>query len=181
MKSGLMLGGFKKGMGMLSCLFLVMFFMVSATEAFSQKANYSGTWTLNASKSNFGEQPGRGGPRMGAATLTVTQEGNDMTIERLSQRRDGQEFKTTEKLTLDGKVSENQAFNGTRKSTASYSSDGKTLTISSTLRFEREGQVVERNSTDTWTLSDGGKTLTIVTTASTPRGERKITTVYDKK
>ena len=81
---------------------------------FSQ-VNYSGTWTLNQTKSNMGE--GMGG-RMAAKALTVVQQGNDLSVERTQDSRDGEEMKTTSKYTLDGKECANTGImNSKLKST----------------------------------------------------------------
>jgi len=40
---------------------------------------------------------------------------------------------------------------------------------------------MEMKTTEVWTLTEGGKSLTITSTSSTPRGEMKVTLVYDKK
>jgi hypothetical protein len=162
-----------------SFLFLVSIFFFTQT-SYAQKANFSGSWSLNESKSNFGEQGG-GGFRMAPGTLTITQQGQSMTIEREATGPNGQSFKSTDKITLDGKECENQSFGGTKKSIATWSSDGSKLTISSTSVFERDGQTMERKSVEIYSLLDGGKTLSVESTFSSPRGERKSAAVYDKK
>ena len=146
----------------------------SATIA--QKVNFTGTWLFSEEKSELGE----GRFRRAATKLTIKQEGNDMSIERVSQNRDGEEITTIEKYTLDGKECENPAFNTTRKSTVTWSEDGNSLTISSTMVFEREGQEMEMKSSEVLTLTDEGKSLSITSTSMSPRGEMKTTYVYDK-
>ncbi len=157
-------------------LFLGAFLLFSSA-TFAQKVNFSGTWTFNEDKSELGE----GRFRRAATKLTIKQEGNNMSIERVSQRRDGEEFTSTEKYTLDGKECENPAFNTTRKSTVTWSEDGKSLTIASTMVFEREGQETEMKSSEILTLTDNGKSLSISSTSMSPRGEMKRTYVYDKE
>jgi len=46
--------------------------------------------------------------------------------------------------------------------------------------FDRDGETMEMKSVEQWKLSDGGKILSIDSSSSTPRGERKATMVYDK-
>ncbi len=84
------------------------------------------------------------------------------------------------KYTLDGKESNNSTGRGTSKSIASWSADGKILTIKSTRSLERNGETVTMNSTDVWSMPDKN-TVTIVSTSSSPNGDRTITTVYNKK
>jgi len=138
------------------------------------KVDFSGEWSFNESKSNMGEG------RFQTSLMLIKQEGNNLTIERLQKGRDGQEMKVTQKLTLDGKESKYTAGRGTRKSTVTWSDDGMALTVKSTMVFDRNGETMEMKSVEQWKLSEGGKILSIESSSSTPRGERKATMVYDK-
>ncbi|HQM70886.1 MAG TPA: hypothetical protein PK521_16390, partial [Bacteroidales bacterium] len=97
-----------------------------------------------------------------------------LTVDRT---RGDQTFST--KYTLDGKESVNATGRGESKSTATWSADGKSLTIVTTRTIERDGQTIQMKTTEVWTLT--GTQLTIASTSSTPNGERKTTMVYDKK
>jgi hypothetical protein len=164
--------------------------MPLAINAQGSKADFSGKWTLNASKSDMGQPPqGQGQPsqgrgqRMGGfggGDFTATQEANLLTVERTRTGQDGQSMTITSKYTLDGKVSVNTTGRGESKSTANWSADGKSLTILTTRTFERDGQSMEMKSNEVWTLT-GPSTLSIVNTMNTPNGERKTSMVYDKK
>ena len=160
----------------LTFFFLIVVVCFSATYAGAEKVDFSGKWALNNDKSQAGE----GGRRMIAATMTVTQQGNDLTLEKLYQRQSGEEFTSSEKLTLDGKECENTVNERTRKSTATWSEDGKQLTIASTMVFERDGNQLEIKSVEIWKLAEEGKALSIDYTSQSPRGERKAVYVYDK-
>jgi hypothetical protein len=137
------------------------------------KANFAGTWAMNAEKSTLpqGGGPG-GGQRMGGGNFTVTQEANLLT-----QSRTGPDGTVREsKYTLDGKESVNATGGGESKSTATWSADGKSLTIVTKSNFNGN----ERTSTAVWSLIDS-KTLSIVSTRQGQDGEVKTTIVYDKK
>jgi len=153
-----------------------------STNGQGSKANFAGTWAFNAEKSNMGEAPqgGGGGMRMGGGSFVAKQEANLLTVDRTRTTQDGQTVTTTSKYTLDGKESINTTQRGDSKSVATWSSDGKSLTIVTTSTFERDGQTTEMKSTAVWTLTSP-TLLTIVTTMNTPNGERKTTAVYDKK
>jgi hypothetical protein len=84
------------------------------------------------------------------------------------------------KYTLDGKESANTTPRGNSKSVASWSADGKTLTLNTTRTVERNGETREMKSTELWSLTDA-KTLSVKSTSTTPGGERKNSLVYDKK
>ena len=160
---------------------LAFLIMPLASNGQAGKANFSGTWALNAEKSTFGQgqgQPpqgqGRGGP--GGGNFVAKQEANLLTVERTMGDRT-----VISKYTLDGKESVNSTGRGESKSVATWSTDGKALTIVTTRSFERDGQTVQMKSTEVWTLN-GPSTLSIVTTSTSREGqERKRTMVYDKK
>jgi hypothetical protein len=162
----------------LSALTMILALIVPViTHAQGGKANFSGTWALNAEKSTQpqgGGGGGGGGQRMGGGNFVITQEANLLT--RTSTGQDGTQRVT--KYTLDGKESVNTSRGGDSKSVATWSADGKTLTIVTT-RTTDNG---ERKSTEAWTLTDA-KTLSILSTSPGRDGgaERKSTRVYDKK
>ena len=113
---------------------LIVFMLVSA--GLLAQSNFSGTWGFNESKSNFGESQFR----FAATTMTVTQDANSLSVESTMPGRDGGEMKTNAKYALDGSVSENPMFNSSRKSTAAWSADKKSLTIASVMTFEMGGE-----------------------------------------
>lgn len=156
---------------------VVTLFLFSAVSVFGQdkKTDYSGAWKLNESKSQIGE--GRG--RMAALRLKITQDATMLSNDKTSVRQSGEEITTTEKVTFDGKETDNSMNNRKRKSTASWSADGKELTINSTTIFERDGNTMEIKATEVYKLG-ADETLTIEVTSSSPRGEFKATLVYDK-
>ncbi len=143
------------------------------------QANFAGTWALNESKSKFGESQFM----RGASALVVTQDAKLLTVESTMQGRDGNEMKMSSKYNLDGSASENPGFmNSTSKSTTTWSADKKTLTIVTTMKFERDGQTTERKSSQAWTLAEGGKMLMVESTRTGRDGnEVKTTAAYDKK
>jgi hypothetical protein len=160
--------------------------MPLALNAQGSKANFAGKWAFNATKSDMGQPPqgqaqGQGGGmRMGGGDFTATQEANLLTVESTRTGQDGQAVTTTSKYTLDGKVSVNTTARGESKSTATWSADGKSLTIVTTRTFERDGQTTEMKTTEVWSLTNP-TTLSRTSTMNTPNGERKTTMVFDKK
>ncbi len=166
----------KKSNLTVSALFLalIVFSLLPAISRAQGKVNFTGKWTLNESKSNLGE-----GNFRGSSQLTVEQKGNDMTIERVSHNRNGDEMTTTDKLTLDGKECDNSSGNRTRKSKASWSADGKTLTINSHMEFSRDGNTFSFDVVETWKLQNSGA-LEVDYSSKSPRGERNMTLVYEK-
>ncbi|NLN31760.1 MAG: hypothetical protein GX158_11130 [Bacteroidales bacterium] len=165
--------------GMIIFVFTIMPFSLNGQAG---KVNFSGSWALNADKSTFGPGPGgqapqgqRPGGGFAGGNFVVSQEAGQLTVERT---RGDQAF--TSKYSLDGRESINSTGRGESRSTASWLPDGKTLRIVTTRTFSRGAQDMEIKTTEEWTLS-AANVLTIVSTSSTPGGERKTTMVYDKK
>jgi hypothetical protein len=153
----------------------ILFMPVSAQ---TSPVNFSGTWGFNESKSNLGD----GGFRMAATTLAVVHQGNDMVIDRTQPSYEGEEIKTNEKYTLDGKECSNTGMmNSVRKSTVNWSEDKKSLTFVTALTFEREGEKMEMKSTEVWKMAADNNSLTIDSDFSSQWGDMKTTLVYDKK
>jgi hypothetical protein len=157
---------------------LLAFTMIvcSFLSANAQRASFSGEWKLDASKSELGEFSSRV-----PLSIKASQKDDAITVTKTTPGFNGGEpMTTTVTLTYDGKVVESEGFGGAkRKSTAKWSDDGKTLTISSNMVLERDGQSFEIKSTENWTLTKDGW-LSIVTNSSTPRGEMTIKAVYTK-
>ena len=163
----------------LTTILLVSFVLVSFTlfAAETNKVDFSGEWSLNEDKSDFGESRWRRAP----SKVTIAQKENDLTITRVSAGRDGGERVTTEKYTLDGKACKNEGFrNQVKESTVKWAEDSKSLIISSVMIFERDGDEFEITTTETLKISEDGKTLSIDVSSTSPRGDRKVTQVFDK-
>jgi hypothetical protein len=155
---------------------LASFFFLSISDSFAQdsKAVFTGTWTLNESKSQLGEGPGR----RAATKLVITQDAAVMSVERTSTRQNGEVVTTTEKYNYDGSETDNSTAMRQKKSKASWSADGQSFTVNSTTIFERDGNTMEMKSTEVYKLG-ADKTLVIDNTMSSQRGDFKTTLVYD--
>ena len=172
----------------LSAMVIIAFLVMPlASNGQSGKANFAGTWALNAEKST--PAPGQGQPPQGGGqgqgqgmrggfgggNFVAKQEANLLTVDRTMGDRT-----VSSKYTLDGKESINTTGRGESKSVATWSADGKSLTIVTTRSFERDGQTTQMKTSEVWSLTNPS-TLSITTTRTTPNGERKSTMVYDKK
>ena len=135
------------------------------------KTDFSGTWTLDAAKSDPPPQ-GRGGGG-GGGTLTIKQTGTELSI--TSEGRQGPQTMTYK---LDGSESTNQVMGrggaSTAKSTAKW--DGSSLVIETTRDFN--GMSI--TTKEVRRLDNGGKEMLVETTAQTPNGEQKRKVVYTK-
>jgi hypothetical protein len=160
---------------LLLLLFMALLFMPFISHAQSSKTDFSGNWKLNETKSKMGERGLRG-----EGEMSITQDGNNLTIDRTVEGRNGSTITNQQKFTLDGKESVNESRMGKGKSKVNFSEDGKTLNFLTTTTMTRNDQSREVNSTQQWRMLDKN-TLEINTTMTTPNGERKTTAVFDRK
>jgi len=156
-------------------LFITLFLLVSSITFAQLPVNFSGSWTFNESKSDLGE----GSTRMVSQKLTIVQDEKSFNLERTYTGQDGEERKLSETYTLDGKESVNPVFNTSKKSTAVWSADKKSLTVSSVLVFEMNGEQIEIKSIEQYKYSDS-KDLIIDSQTTSTRGDRKAILVYNK-
>jgi hypothetical protein len=132
--------------------------------------NLSGEWKMNAAKSDFGPQPA---PEFMVRTIKH----NDPSLE-ISTHQKGAAGETTTQLkyTTDGKESINKLPSGEAKGSAKW--QGANLVIDTS----REFQGMTLIGKETWTVSDGGKVLTILNHISIAgQGEFDIKLVFDKQ
>jgi hypothetical protein len=181
----------KERLMIMSVLLVAAMLLPTAMMGQGSKTNFTGSWVYDATRSNTGQpqgqdqgqnqrQAGQNRPGMGGGDFTVKQDGNVLTVERTMKAPDGTVNTMTSKYTLDGSESVNSSRGGESKSVATWSSDGKKLTIKTTRTMNRGGETRTMNSTEVWSLSDP-KTLTMEMTMPSPNGDRKMTSVYTKK
>ena len=160
-------------------LFIFSFLMISfVTYAVPKKVKFSGGWTLNKEKSNIGEY----GEMIAATKLIINQKGKKLAIEKQRTSMEGESYTYTEKYTLDGKECENTIPEIAKmKSTANWSEDKKSLTITSTILFEWEGNEMEVKTIEILKFTEDGNSLSINQNISTEYGDLENTLVYDKE
>ncbi len=155
------------------------FMLVALAASAAAKPNFSGTWALDATKSECGQ---RG---CNAETMTVKQDGDKLTVERKTTGPQGGENTSTDTYTADGKEGDftmNMMRNEVKgKRTSKWSADGKALEVHDKASLDTPNGAMTIDSTSTWTLSDDGKTLTIEGTRTTPRGDQKFKRVFNKQ
>jgi hypothetical protein len=136
----------------------------------ADKPNFSGDWTLDASKSEFGPIPA-------PASMTRKIDHSDPAVTVTEARTGGPQgdLTATMKYSTDGKETVNQFMGNDVKATANW--DGNALVIAMTADFG--GSQIKL--TNKWTLSDDGKTLTDASHIALPQGEFDMTYVLTKK
>ena len=140
-------------------------------------ANFSGEWKLNEGKSDLGQFA-----NFAIRTIKANQTNDSIQIARTAPSFNGGDATTNETLTFDGKQSESSLFgNSKKKASAAWSDDGQALTITYTLSLDFNGQTTEVSGKEKWTLSDGGKTLTLENNSSSSFGDLSTKSVYEKQ
>lgn len=149
---------------------VVLLAALAAMAAAADKPNFSGEWSVNADKSNFGPMPP-------PASMTRKVDHSDPALSYTQAVVGGPQGDQTitMKLSTDGKETTNELMGNPVKSSAKW--DGSALMITAKADFGG----AEITLTDKWTLSDDGKILTDAMHVVSPQGEFDITYVMDKK
>jgi hypothetical protein len=133
----------------------------------SEKPNFSGEWTMNAGKSNFGQLP----PPAKFVRKIQHLEPSLTVIEE--QTAGGRDSTTTRKITTDGK-SVTLELNGAAALCSSVW-DGTDIVATTTL------DSVGLKFTDRMSLSSDGKILTSKVQIATPQGDGEMIIVFDRQ
>jgi hypothetical protein len=157
-------------------IFLVAPAILFSFTSLPDKANFSGEWKLNESKSDLG-QMAPFAPRK----IKVEQKDDAISISKTAPSFSGEDVTVSETLTFDGKEVETKIMgNSKRKASAKWSDDGQTLTITYDILLDFNGQQTEIKGTETWVLADGGKTLVSQNNSTSSYGELQAKGVYEK-
>ena len=180
--------------GALVCALLVNVFAAPAAPA-----NFAGTWALNKSKS--ADLPPQWS-NLESLTLTVTQDAQQLTVaSEMKMAADANAggggggmgggrgrgmgaFPPSASYKLDGTETTADATGGrggTSTLKAAWKDDGKTLELKRVTKFNFQGNDVTATTTEAWSLSADGKTLTVKRSSESPRGSQTSTLVFDKK
>jgi hypothetical protein len=149
--------------------------MLVAVSALAQNAtpNFSGTWTLDLAKSDFGPAPP---PDSVVMTIDHKEPSLKSTTVQKGQQGDATNEST---ITTDGKENVNKlraaGIDQDVKSTSKW--NGRKLTTERVL--EIQGMSIGMN--DAWELSDDVKVLTIVREINTPQGSFSTRMAFNRK
>jgi hypothetical protein len=145
-----------------------------AASAFAQaKPDFSGTWNLDLTKSDFGPTPP-------PDSMVLVVEHKEPALKIMStQTSQGASISNTRNITTDGKPNANklQTGDGAQDVTSTSKWNGNKLSTAYTL--EMQGMKLGVN--DSWSLSADGKVLTVMRAISTEQGDLALTTVFNKK
>ena len=133
------------------------------------KPNFTGTWKLNVSKSDFGPLPAPD-----SRTDKITHADPDLT-DAVTQSGQMGDLSAELKYSTDGKETTNTVRGNEIKSTAKW--DGDELVIDGKASFNGSDVTLK----DRWSLSADGKTLTILRHIVSPMGEADQKVVLEKQ
>jgi hypothetical protein len=150
------------------------------------KPDFTGSWKLNTEKSDAPPQMGGGEGRAGggrgmgggmgpAAEVFATQMGDKLMLDQKTGERS-----RTLTFYLDGRESRNPGMRNSEMVSKAHW-DGGSLVIEGNMSFQGPNGSMTIASKEIRSLSDDGKTMTVVTTTTTPRGENTRKAVYDKQ
>ena len=161
-------------------LLFVLLFLVSTTTVQSQTpTNFSGKWEFDTTRSSSGMLETTYG---GTVILQINQNPSSISFSEIWKKKGNSDYKTSaDAYNLDGKEKIRKSDIGTSKKSAKWSQDKKILTITNLDTQKLKGVLQDFLVVDTYTLSDGGRTLTMERSSKNPvQGEKTAKKVYSK-
>jgi hypothetical protein len=142
--------------------------------------DFSGTWEFDKAASSPGTVHAT---FEGAVMRKITQSASKFTYRDTYVRSGSDDWSTTDEVfNLDGKEQIKKDGANSRKKSALWSADKKTLTLTYKETYMEKGVAKELLAADSYKLSDEGKTLTIETFSKNQvTGETKTASVFRKK
>ncbi|HEY9533262.1 MAG TPA: hypothetical protein VIQ77_01950 [Mucilaginibacter sp.] len=187
----------KNKRSVLSCLVIllagVIYFTVQAQQKNgAHRADFSGEWKFNKSKSEFvGQFPLCifGNDRMRSKTMEIVGYKHFLTVNAASSSSDGALVTRQYELIFDGKKREATYIGNPRdKSTARWSDDGQTMIVNSARTmtdpvspFNTYGKTEDIKVTEVWKLINAGKSISIQVKSQSSSGENNMKLIYDKQ
>jgi len=166
---------------------LIYFPVLAQQKKNIHRADFSGEWKSKESISmggnivcTYGE-----GDRMLYKTMKIAQQANFISIEVSDPSPNSGPAKSQEKLAFDGKAREiDRAPGFGKKFTVTWSADGQTMTVNTTVRLTIAQKQELVYVTEVWKLSNDGNSISVQTNAKSGLlgndRERSWTTVFNK-
>lgn len=148
----------------------VMALVVALTLPAADKPDFSGSWKLNAARSDFGPMP-----PPDKWDMVVEHKDPNLKIKttmanaQMGERNDEAEYVT------DGRETP------VKETTAKVTWEGALIVFKTSRTVNMQGEKVEIKSEEKWSLSEDGKTLTVDAKLSAPMGEFEMKRVLDKQ
>ncbi|CAN5325829.1 hypothetical protein BH20ACI2_BH20ACI2_24720 [soil metagenome] len=176
---------------------ILSLFLMAISVSAQKASNFSGTWTLDVSKSKLGERV-----TIESQTLTVTQTDKDIKVVTATKRaappagapagggggRPGGGGgmgggDTTVSYNLDGKevTIEQESPMGKVPMKMSGKIDGGKLKLASARTFNGPNGEITTTNKESWSVSEDGNVLTVDREMTSPRGTNSTQSVYTRK
>ena len=143
--------------------------LLLAATALLAKQDLTGSWSMVADKSDFGQLPA---PT--SIERVIDHKDPEISVKTTQAGAQG-EVKTDYHYTTDGKEFTQTTRFGELKGTANW--EGEELVV----KTKRQLQGGEISTVERWKLNDGGKALVVNSQITTPQGEFKYTIHFEKK
>jgi hypothetical protein len=147
------------------------------------KANFSGIWVLDKSKTDASQFMGvsEGAEQAPNTTMTmlVEQQGTTVRVTRVL-RVQGEERKEIHTYKTDGGQTTNTGFRGESVVARAFW-EGDKLVVVATRTMKVLLKEISADSRGVWSLSPDGKTLTIDAKVHSLRGEQRVKAVFDRQ
>jgi len=155
------------------CAASVALLLAASARAQDTKPNFSGTWSIDLAKSDFGPAPPP------ESVVHVIEHKEPSVKDTATQKGSQGEVTSDRTLTTDGKENtyKLKTMVGEQDVKATSHWDGRKL--ATVLKFEIQGAPVNIN--EAWELSADGKVLTIVREIKSPQGEFTQRALYNKQ
>lgn len=168
------------GLRTISGLLLLLTFTICSSSVLpDNKTDFTGTWIINLSKSDFGDSPLYVAPKH----LKVKQYTDKIEIERVVIGVSGADSTMHEQIAFGGGEMEMiTADKRTRHYTINWVEDGKKMLEEYSSSYSNNPGEEEYHTTEMWQLSADGKQLTLKKKVVVSNGyEYEVTAVYEKQ
>lgn len=159
---------------------ILMFLLISMAAEAQIPINFSGKWEFDKAKSSADLLDSK---FEGIVTRQITQTATTIAYHDIYVQKGSNDWKTLDEIfNLDGKEQVKKDNSGTTKKSTKWSQETKVLTLIFLLTYTEDGVSKEISITESYKLSDDGKTLNIESFSKNPvTGETKTKAVYHKK
>ena len=141
------------GAGKITALLSIALILISlAAIPLTKRVDFSGSWIMNTEKSDFGGLA----PSTMIKRMEVRQQSSAISIQRFVDPNGPQDTVSLEVLRFDGSATETKVSGAQKVSTMKWADDGRSFTEIS----ETTDGHYDRTNTQTWALSEDGRSLT---------------------
>ena len=146
---------------------------LTCTLAAADKPDFTGSWKMNAAKSDFGPMPPPDKWDMAVEHKDPALKVKTTMANQMGERTNEAAYTTDGKETTVGE--------GAGQTQATVTWDGESIVFKTVRKANMQGEQIEIKGVEKWTLSGDGKTLTVDMTLTAPMGEFQMKRVMDKQ